>query len=136
MKFVFTFFLTVGIATGLAMAQEKGGRGQDQQQGTNIRTIVGCLSQTNDQYVITGGGPDAKQIRIVGGDTSMLKTKIGQTVRVVGPVAESDPAAVAAPPYNEGSTTGVTYETIVAQKVKVLGGLCSNPGQEWKGDHE
>ncbi len=101
-----------------------------------LRTVVGCLSKTANTYVITGGAPGAKQFRIVAGDTSALKGKIGQTVKVVGIVGDSDPALVAAPPYNEGSTTGAGFKTIVVQKIKVLGGLCSNAGQEWKGDHE
>jgi|SRR5579863_2765383 len=101
-----------------------------------LETVVGCLSKTANTYVITGGGPGAKQFRIIGGDTSMLKRKIGQSVKVVGMVGESDPATVASPPYNEGSTTGAGYNTIVAQKIKVLGGLCSRPGAEYKGDHE
>jgi len=122
----------------MALAQESAtSNGTEQQiQSNDLRTVVGCLSKTANTYVITGGGPGPKQFRIVGGDTAMLKGKIGQTVKVVGPVDRSNPEEVAAPPYNEGSTTGATYETIVAQKVKVMGGLCSNPGQEWKGDHE
>lgn len=100
-----------------------------------LRTVVGCLSQTDETYVLTGGDPGAKQFRIVGGNVTPLKGKIGQTVKVVGLVGQSDPALDSAPPYNEGSTTGVGYETIVAQKIKILGGLCSRPGQEWKGEH-
>ncbi|HEX4785276.1 MAG TPA: hypothetical protein VH350_13110 [Candidatus Sulfotelmatobacter sp.] len=49
---------------------------------------------------------------------------------------QSDPAQVAAPPYNEGPTTGVGYKRIIAQKIKVRGGLCSRTGQEWKGEHK
>jgi hypothetical protein len=105
-------------------------------QKLELRTVEGCLSKTASTYVITGGGPGPKQFRIVDGDTSMLKGKIGQTVRVVGMVGQSDPVAVASPPFNEGSTTGAGYETIVARKIKIIGGLCSHPGQEWKGDHE
>ena len=66
----------------------------------------------------------------------MLKHKIGQTVKVVGTVRQSGPTEDVAPPYNEGSTTGVSYYKISAEKVKVLGGLCSEPGKEWPGDHE
>ncbi len=51
-------------------------------------------------------------------------------------VGESNPATVAAAPFNEGSTTGVGYNTIVAQKIKLVGGLCSNAGEEYLGDHK
>lgn len=138
MRKVLGVFCAVLICGALATSQQSASKNgsENQNQPTDLRTVVGCLSKTANTYVITGGGPGPKEFRVVGGDTAMLKGKIGQTVKVVGPVGEADPADVAAPPYNEGSTTGVTYETIVAQKVKVMGGLCSNPGQEWKGDHE
>ncbi len=103
---------------------------------TELMTVVGCLSKTANTFVITGGAPGAQQFRIIDGDTSALKGKIGQTVKVVGMVGDSDPAQVASPPYNEGSTTGAGYHTIAVQKVKVMGGLCSNAGQEWRGEHK
>ncbi len=103
---------------------------------TELRTVIGCLSKTDGTYVITGGGPGPKQFRIISGDTSMLKHEIGQTVRVVGLVGKSGPLDNVAPPYNEGSTTGAGYNTIEAQKIKVLGGLCSEPGKEYAGDHK
>lgn len=105
------------------------------QNKPQLMTVVGCLTKTGNTYVITGGSPGAQVFRIISGDTSMLKGKQEQTVKVIGMVAESNPAKDAAPPYNGGSTTGVGYETIAAQKITVLGGLCSNPGQEWKGAH-
>jgi hypothetical protein len=124
------------LSAGLAVAQERGmnNNGQDQAQKPELMTVVGCLSQSGHTYVITGGAPGPQQFRIVGGNTALLKGKVGQTVAVAGMVGQSNPAEDAAPPYHEGSTTGVGYETIVAQRVKIMGGNCSNPGQEWKGD--
>ena len=127
--------LAVSVAP-LALAQENASDSGSAQNKTELRTVIGCLSKTADTYVITGGAPGPKQFRIIDGDTSMLKGKIGQTVRVVGLVGQSGPTENVAPPYNEGSTTGVGYETIVAQKIKVLGGLCSEPGKEYPGDHK
>src|SRR5579871_2218180 len=128
-------FATLALAGG-AVAQtnmtDKGSAAVDEPSG--LRTVVGCLSKTANTYLITGGAPGPKQFRIIGGDTSILKGRIGQTVRVVGMVGESDPSKVSAPPFNEGSTTGVGYNTIVVQKIKVVGGLCSNAGEEYPGD--
>ncbi len=139
MKSVATILSAALVMTMLCNAQEKmGGTVSELNKLAPLeqRTVVGCLSRTADTYVITGGAPGLKQFRIVGGDTSVLKGKIGHTVRVVGMVGESDPAKVAAPPFNEGSTTGVGYNTIVAQKIKLVGGLCSNAGEEYRGDYE
>jgi hypothetical protein len=100
-----------------------------------LRTVIGCLSETGNTYVVTGGAPGPRQFRIISGDTSMLKGKIGQTVRVAGMVGTSAPGEASAPPYNEGSTTGATYNTIQAQEITVKGGRCNNPGQEFPGVH-
>jgi hypothetical protein len=127
--------LVAGVAGGQEPSVNANARPENVPDDTGLRTVVGCLSKTDNTYVITGGGPGPKQFRILSGDTTKLRHKIGQTVEVFGMVGKSDPAEVAAPPYHEGSTTGVGYNTINVQKVKVLGGLCSNPGQEWKGDH-
>lgn len=104
------------------------------QQRLELRTVVGCLSRTDGTYVITGGAPGPKQFRIVGGDTSRLKGKIGYTVKVVGMVGTSDPVEMMITPYNEGSTTGVTYNTVIAQKLKIVHGNCSEAGKEYAGD--
>ena len=108
---------------------------ESKQSRLELRTVVGCLSRTADTYVITGGAPGPKQFRIVGGDTSPLKRKIGQTVKVVGLVGTNDPVENMITPYNEGSTTGVGYNTIIAQKIKVVYGNCSEAGKEYAGDH-
>ena len=55
------------------------------------------MFKTANTFVITGGAPGAQQFRIIDGDTSALKGKIGQTVKVVGMVGDSDPARVASP---------------------------------------
>lgn len=130
-------FAALLVATFVAAQENAGNNPDSNAQGKPVlMTVVGCLSKTAQNYVITGGAPGPQEFRIIEGDTSALKGKIGQTVKVVGLVGDSDPAQIAAPPYNEGSTTGVGYHTIAVQKIKVMGGLCSNPGQEWKGDHE
>ncbi len=104
-------------------------------QPTGLRTVVGCLSKTDKTYVITGGAPGPKQFRIVSGDVSFLKGKIGHTIEVVGIVSKNDALANQNGIYNEGTTTGAGYLTIDVQKVKQLYGNCSEAGKEWTGDH-
>lgn len=100
----------------------------------DLRSVSGCLSRTNGKYVITGGGPGPKQFRVVGGDTSALKGKLGHSVKVTGVVGTNDAAENMVTPYNEGSTTGVGYNTIVVQKVQVIYANCSDAGSESRGD--
>jgi len=105
-------------------------------QATGLRTVVGCLSKTAGTYVITGGAPGPKQFRIVSGDVSSLRGKIGHTVKVVGIVGKNDALANQNGLYNEGSTTGAGYLTIEAQKISEVYGNCSEAGKEWAGDHK
>lgn len=101
-----------------------------------LRTVIGCLSKTANTYVITGGAPGPKQFRIIGGDTATLKGQIGHTIKVVGMVSTNDAEENMIKPYNEGTTTGVGYNTIVAQKIRKVYGNCSEAGKEYPGDHE
>jgi hypothetical protein len=107
MKKVVWAMLAAFLTTSLVAAQENAAsdKGQNEARKPELMTVVGCLSQTGDTYVITGGAPGPQQFRIIGGDTAMLKGKIGQTVEVAGMVGESNAAKDAAPPYGEGSTT-------------------------------
>jgi len=120
---------------GHALAQHSMIDNRPQTQAIGLRTVVGCLSKTGDTYVITGGAPGPKQFRIVSGDVSILKGKIGHTVKVVGMVEKNDALANQNELYNEGTTTGVGYLLIDARKIKQIYGNCSEPGKEWAGDH-
>lgn len=94
------------------------------------QTVEGCLSKTGNTYVILGGD-QPRQYRIVGGDILSLKAlrgKIGHTVRVTGTLRGSDGVENVAPPYNEGSTTGVTYSTLVIDSAHERSPNCSYPG--------
>lgn len=99
-------------------------------QNLGVHTVEGCLSTTNGMYAITGGGLGPKQYRIVAGDTSALKGKVLYTVAVTGPVGTNDASENVNSPYNEGTTTGVGWNTIVAQQVKIIHANCSEPGKE------
>jgi len=65
-----------------------------------------------------------------------LKGKLGHTIKVVGIVGKNDALANQNGLYNSGSTTGVGYFTIDAQKIFDLHPNCSNSGGNWSGDHE
>jgi hypothetical protein len=126
----------VGVCGAQNAADTNGAPSEIKQNKLELRTVVGCLSKTTNTYVITGGGPGPKQFRIVGGNTSLLEGKIGHTFKVVGMVGKNDAVENMITPYNEGSTTGVGYNTIVAQETKEVYANCSEPGNEYAGDHK
>jgi len=136
-RLVFICFAMIAI-TGCTVAQEAMNTNESETvpQPLGLRTVVGCLSKTAGTYVITGGAPGPKQFRIVSGDVSSLKGKIGHSIKVVGIVDKNDALANQNELYNEGSTTGVGYLTIEAQKISEVYGNCSEPGKEWAGDHK
>lgn len=127
---------TCSLAQGMAPQSANPNNAETVQQHLGLETLEGCLSKSGNTYVITGGAPGAKQFRIVSGDTSMLKGKMQHTIKVVGIVGKNDALANQNDVYNEGSTTGVGYLTIEAQKIKDVYGNCSESGKEWVGDHE
>jgi len=121
-SFLLSGFLAVLLCSSLATAQQNA-KAADQ-------AVEGCLSKTAHTYVITGGD-QPKQYRIIGGDPAALKAlkgKIGHTVRVTGELGQSDGVENVAPPFNEGSTTGVTYSTLVINSVRDRSSNCSYPG--------
>jgi hypothetical protein len=138
MKHLTLIFLAMMAFAACALAQQAVSPNDSETvaQPLGLRTVVGCLSKTGDTYVITGGAPGPKQFRIVSGDVSSLKRKIGHTIKVVGIVGKNDALANQNDLYNEGSTTGVGYLTIEAQKISEVYGNCSEAGKEWAGDHK
>ena len=130
--------LTVFLFAGFAIAQQtvNPNDAETVPHHLGLETVVGCLSKTDGTYVITGGAPGAKQFRIISGDVSTLKGKLQHTIKVAGIVAKNDTLANQNGMYNEGSTTGVGYLTIEAQKIKEVYGNCSEAGKEWPGYHE
>lgn len=103
--------------------------GEDQNSSDQLHTVQGCLSYTDHNYVITGGN-SPRQFRIIEGDTSGLRGKLGHTVNVTGIVGQNNPRENTTEPPNEGTTTGVTYNTIIARSVKDVAANCSYPGFE------
>ena len=136
-RFVLICFASLAVG-GYSVAQEPATANPPETapQELGLRTVVGCLATTGGKYVISGGGPGAKQFRIIEGDVSSLKDKLGHTVKVVGIVGKNDTLANQNGLYNSGSTTGVGYLTIDARKISDLYPNCSNPGREWSGEHK
>jgi hypothetical protein len=93
-RLVFICFAMMAIS-GCTVAQEamNASQSETEPQALGLRTVVGCLSKTTGTYVITGGAPGPKQFRIVSGDVSSLKGKIGHTITVVGIVGKNDALA-------------------------------------------
>lgn len=126
--------LTAVALTGFAVAQpqENENHSGNVPQHLGLETVIGCLSKgPAGTYNLTGGRAP-REFRIISGETPAMKHWVGQDVEVLGVVGVGQADH---PPYNSGSTTGVRLWTIKAQKVKELGGLCSDAGQEWPGDH-
>jgi hypothetical protein len=143
MKRLIRMCFAVAALSACALAQQSviapsvnDNRGENANNPLGLRTVVGCLSKTDGTYVITGGARGPKQFRILSGDVSSLKGKLGHTVKVVGVVAKNDALANQNGLYNEGSTTGAGYLTIEAQKISEVYGNCSEAGKEWAGDHK
>lgn len=134
-KAISTLLLVLAFAA-VSAAQQGATNNTGNDNKKELKTVEGCLTKSGDTYVITGGGPGPKQFRIISGDTSMLKGKQEQTVRVFGMVGHSSPVQDVAPPYGPGSTTGVGYDTIEAQNIEIVYGNCSEPGKEWPGVHK
>jgi hypothetical protein len=127
-----TFVLSTAVA-GCVIA--KPSLASDNQAGVKqplgLNTVIGCLSKGFEgEYNLTGGAPGPKMFRIISGETPEMKHWVGQDVEVLGMVGVG-PAHQQGP----GATTGVEYWTIKVEKAKELGGMCSNSGQEWQGDH-
>jgi hypothetical protein len=130
-----TFLMTSFLAASLTQIGAAQQATENQQGGVpqhlGLETIVGCLSKgPQGTYNLTGGAPGPKVFRIISGETPEMKRWVGEDVEVLGIVGVG-------PAHQQGpyATTGVQYWTLKAEKVKELGGLCSNAGQEWPGDH-
>lgn len=131
MRIIFLALLSFSLLALSATAQRKNdspAKEVDRQSDrSHVQVVEGCLSKTANTYVITGGD-QPRQYRITGGDVSALKGKIGHTVRVTGTLGESDGVENVVPPYNEGSTIGVTYSTIIMTSSRDISANCSYPG--------
>jgi hypothetical protein len=127
MKNSLLFSLLISLLTFSALAREGTEHASKARDKGPAQTVEGCLSKTANTYVITGG-ERPKQYRIIDGDVSNLRGKLGHTVLVTGKLGQSDGIEGVAPPFNEGSTTGVTYSTIVIESSRDVSSNCSYPG--------
>lgn len=109
------------VASGIVVAQNSNSSNaaQNSQNSNSVQTIHGCLTKSGSTYIILGGTP-LRQYRVIGGDIAALKGKESHTVEITGPVGEKQSGASTNGEYGPASTTGVGYDTIVAQHVKEL----------------
>jgi hypothetical protein len=116
--FALTFLVASGIVL-LAQDAHSGNAAQNSQNSKTVQTIHGCLTKSGNTYIILGGAP-MREYRVIGGDIAALKDKQNHTVEITGPVGEKKSGASPNGQYGPASTTGVGYDTIVAQHVKEL----------------
>jgi len=94
------------------------------------RSIEGCLVNNGHRYILAVVGELPKQYRIISGDTTALRGKIGHTVQVNGDAGKSDPREMILNYNMLEATTGVGYDTISAVSVKDVLPNCSFAGFE------
>ena len=116
--FALTFLVASGIVL-LAQNSNSSNAAQNSQNSKTVQTIHGCLTKSGNTYIILGGTP-MRQYRVIGGDLAALNGKQNHTVQITGPVGEVKSGASPNGQYGPASTTGVGYDTIVAQHVKEL----------------
>jgi hypothetical protein len=124
-------------APALAVAQQSSTAGNDlggeayQPDTTKVaRSISGCLVNNGHRYIVAVIGSMPKQYRVIGGDTSPLRGKIGHTVEIRGAAGKSDPRKIILNYNMLDATTGVGYDTISADSVQDLLPNCSFGGFE------
>jgi hypothetical protein len=117
---IFTVVFLIGSGM-LVIAQNSnsGNAEQGSQNSKSVQMIHGCLTKSGNTYIILGGVP-MRQYRVTGGDLAALKGKENHTVEITGPVGQVKSGAATNGQYGPASTTGVGYDTIVAQHVKEL----------------
>jgi hypothetical protein len=102
----------------------------DQEQPLVLRSIEGCLSYNGVSYVLAVVSNGPKQYRVVGGDTELLRGKVGHTVEITGMAGKNNPQAMIMNWDMREATTGVGWYTITAETVHDVTSNCSYPGFE------
>jgi len=125
MKHFFLIGMLFLIPGALAAQNSNSGNSasQNAQNQRHVQTVRGCLSKTGNTYVLLGGTP-MRQFRIIGGDIAAFRGKQNQVVEVTGIVGVKESGAATDGNYGPGSTTGVGYDTIIAQSVRVVEDDC------------
>ncbi len=92
------------------------------------RVLEGCLAYTGASYVLAVVDHSPKQYRVIGGDIAPLKRMVGHTVQITGPTGNSTWEQSVVSNGLVDATTGVTFSTVSADKVKDITPNCSYPG--------
>ena len=119
---MFSVALVVGWATaGLSQVGVPTAAGE-------TRVLEGCLAYTGATYVLAVVDHSPKQYRVIGGEIAPLKRMVGHTVRITGPTGNSTWEASVISNGLVDATTGVTFSTVSAEKVRDITSNCSYPG--------
>lgn len=105
-------------------------RSQMLTQSPVYREIQGCLAFNGVSYVVAVVSNGPKQYRVVGGETALLRGKVGHTVEIDGQAGSNNPAEMVRNWDMREATTGVGWYTITADKVHDVTSNCSYPGFE------
>ncbi len=103
---------------------------QEASQDLVHRSIEGCLAYNGVSYVVAVVSDGPKQYRVVGGDTALLRGKLGHTVEITGMGGKNNPQEMIMNWDMREATTGVGWYTITADSVRDITSNCSSPGYE------
>ena len=115
---------SAGAQQNVAPAVVSGEEAYQAQPATVPRSISGCL------YIVNVVGEMPKQYRVMGGDITPFRGKVGHTVVVSGQAGKSDPREMILNYNMLDATTGVGYDTITAESVRDVLSNCSFAGFE------
>lgn len=112
--------------TGQGAAGQDNGYGQTQQSQTatgSQKTVTGCLSQANGQYVLTSRKGMTYQLT---GDSAELANHVGHEVKITG--TESGAGASANAGSNGMGQTSANGPSIDVSSVKHISKTCTTSG--------
>jgi hypothetical protein len=101
----------------------QGTAAQSQTATGTQKTVTGCLSQANGQYMLTSRKGTTYELA---GDSSVLANHVGHEIRVTG--TESSAGASGAASSNGMGQTSANGPTIEVSSVKHISKTCSTAG--------
>jgi Protein of unknown function (DUF5818) len=109
--------------TGQAASGQSSGYGQTQSnQGAagNQKTVTGCLSQANGQYMLTTKKGNTYQLN---GDSSELANHVGHEIKVTGTESSAGASGTANGATANGPTIDVTSMKHISKTCKTAGDM-------------
>jgi hypothetical protein len=104
--------------------------GQTSGNGGAQKTVVGCLSQSNGQYMLTSKRGMTYQLT---GDTSQLSDHVGHEIRVTGTEGQGSASAGSNSGMSQGSAGATTLQI---SSMKHISKTCNNTGGTVGGNGE